>query len=74
MFKGRCWICHQAIEGTIHKDHVKPLAKQGAHCLANLRPTCESCNTAKGDAWPLSTLHLYLNHCHCGKVYPCDGR
>ena len=28
-------------------DHVKPLARGGLHCLANLRPACESCNLRK---------------------------
>jgi hypothetical protein len=32
---GRCWMCGgEALEW----DHVKPLSKGGAHCLANLRP------------------------------------
>jgi 5-methylcytosine-specific restriction endonuclease McrA len=48
MFPG-CWMCGGA---WTEVDHVKPLAKGGAHCLANLRPACRSCNAAKGDTWP----------------------
>lgn len=49
MFSG-CWMCG-AVAGTI--DHVKPLAHGGAHILANLRPACLTCNSRKGDRWPL---------------------
>jgi len=45
----RCWICGGANEAI---DHVKPLAKGGAHALANLRPICTACNTRKKDRWP----------------------
>jgi 5-methylcytosine-specific restriction endonuclease McrA len=51
MFAG-CWVCGGAKE---HVDHVKPLNKGGAHCLANLRPACASCNASKQDAWPFPT-------------------
>lgn len=48
---GRCWICGgEAVEF----DHVKPLAKGGAHMLCNLRPACRSCNAQKRDRWPLA--------------------
>jgi 5-methylcytosine-specific restriction endonuclease McrA len=44
-----CWIC--GAEAT-EIDHVKPLSKGGAHCLANLRPICPLCNQRKGTRWP----------------------
>ena len=28
-------------------DHVKPLSRGGPHCLSNLRPSCEPCNSRK---------------------------
>jgi 5-methylcytosine-specific restriction endonuclease McrA len=46
---GRCWMCGKQAEAW---DHVKPLAKGGAHCLANLRPACKPCNSRKRDRWP----------------------
>lgn len=46
---GRCWVCSAPYEAI---DHVKPLAKGGAHMLANLRPICTACNTRKRDTWP----------------------
>jgi 5-methylcytosine-specific restriction endonuclease McrA len=52
MFGGRCWMCGRAGDTL---DHVKPLAKGGAHMLANLRPACGSCNSRKGVSWPLTT-------------------
>lgn len=49
-YGGKCWICRTAEHE--HWDHVKPLSKGGAHILANLRPSCASCNTSKSDRWP----------------------
>lgn len=48
----RCWLCGGPHEAT---DHVKPLAKGGLHCLANLRPICGPCNSRKRDRWPFPT-------------------
>jgi 5-methylcytosine-specific restriction endonuclease McrA len=45
-----CWVCREIATET---DHVKPLAKGGAHMLCNLRPICKSCNSRKRDRWPL---------------------
>ena len=50
----RCWICKTA-EPT-HIDHVKPLARGGAHILSNLRPACAECNLRKGSKWPFLPL------------------
>jgi 5-methylcytosine-specific restriction endonuclease McrA len=50
MFPG-CWMCGGQPESV---DHVKPVAAGGAHVLANLRPACGSCNSAKRDRWPLA--------------------
>lgn len=44
----RCWMCGGPFESV---DHVKPLAKGGAHILANLRPACQPCNLEKSDRW-----------------------
>jgi 5-methylcytosine-specific restriction endonuclease McrA len=44
-----CWLCGGEPETV---DHVKPLRKGGAHCLANLRPACASCNSSKKARWP----------------------
>ena len=53
MFGNRCWMCGGPQE-TI--DHVKPLARGGAHVLANLRPACETCNCLKSDTWPFAAV------------------
>lgn len=47
----RCWVCGGEWNAM---DHVKPLAKGGAHMLCNLRPICTSCNSAKCDKWPFT--------------------
>lgn len=48
----RCWICGGPPQAG---DHVKPIARGGLHCLANLRPICRSCNSIKSDRWPFPT-------------------
>jgi 5-methylcytosine-specific restriction endonuclease McrA len=47
-----CWLCGQRATQT---DHVKPIARGGAHLLCNLRPICKSCNSRKKDRWPVDT-------------------
>jgi 5-methylcytosine-specific restriction endonuclease McrA len=49
---GLCWMCGARATET---DHVKPLAKGGAHLLCNLRPICRSCNSRKKARWPVDT-------------------
>lgn len=49
VFGGLCWICRQTANEW---DHVKPLARGGAHIPANLRPVCGHCNRVKQDQWP----------------------
>lgn len=44
-----CWICGAP---GVERDHVKPLAKGGAHMPCNIRPICRFCNRSKKDAWP----------------------
>lgn len=48
-FGHRCWICGGPQEEV---DHVKPVAKGGAHMLCNLRPICGPCNRRKSATWP----------------------
>ncbi len=43
-----CWVCGGPKEAV---DHVKPLARGGAHALANLRPICKPCNSSKSARW-----------------------
>jgi hypothetical protein len=44
----RCYVCMAPWEAI---DHVKPLRKGGAHCLANFRPICGYHNNRKKDRW-----------------------
>jgi hypothetical protein len=43
-----CYVCRAPWEAI---DHVKPISKGGAHCLANLRPICGYHNNRKSDKW-----------------------
>lgn len=53
-FFGRlCWVCGAP---GVERDHVKPLAKGGAHMPCNIRPICRHCNRSKKDTWPFRVL------------------
>lgn len=62
LWGGRCWMC--GIADADQTDHVKPISKGGAHCLANLRPICTTCNASKGGRWPVphETLQARFRH------------
>lgn len=44
-----CAYCDQPVEGQPDPDHVIPLSRGGANTVANLLPSCRSCNTDKRD-------------------------
>lgn len=57
-FGHKCWMCGGAFEAV---DHVIPLTKGGAECLANLRPACRSCNSRKHNKWfGVARLHQFI--------------
>lgn len=61
--KGKCAICREKLGKRIHRDHIVPLSKGGAHCRRNLQLLCEPCNLAKGARDPIDharTLGLLL--------------
>lgn len=49
---GACHLCGGEHGEVTDWDHVKPLARGGAHVLANLRPACDHCNSRKKHLWP----------------------
>jgi hypothetical protein len=53
----QCWVCKAEPDSW---DHVKPLAKGGAHILANLRPICRFCNSSKQAKWPFAPVYTLL--------------
>lgn len=54
---GKCWMCGAPATSV---DHVKPLIAGGPHILANFRPACGSCNSAKGGRWHgVAELHQF---------------
>lgn len=48
-YGNKCFYCGGPFE---HVDHHKPLSKGGPDMLANLRPSCASCNSRKATKWP----------------------
>jgi 5-methylcytosine-specific restriction endonuclease McrA len=48
LFGNQCWICRTVATA---RDHVKPISKGGPNLLANVRPICGPCNSAKHDLW-----------------------
>ena len=49
LFDGACAYCGNS--GSIHIDHVKPLARGGLHVPKNLVPACQRCNLSKNDSF-----------------------
>lgn len=57
-----CFYCKKEMpEGTEHIDHYYPLVKGGAHERSNLRPSCASCNLAKGAKQPETFMEELKN-------------
>lgn len=48
---GRCGLCGRFFEfaGSVHVDHIVPLAQGGEDALANLQLLCRDCNLGKHD-------------------------
>lgn len=56
-YNKRCAYCYCDLSSIrLHWDHVIPVSKGGAHCLSNLRPSCQTCNLSKGS----KNLHSWL--------------
>ncbi len=61
--KNKCAICRVTLGKRIHRDHIVPLFRGGAHCRRNLQLLCEPCNLSKGARDPIDharTLGLLL--------------
>ncbi len=43
----RCFYCKK--KKYLTQDHVIPLSKGGVHCINNVVPACQSCNSKKGN-------------------------
>lgn len=59
VFGGRCAYCGGPFE---HWDHFKPLELGGPHILANMRPSCISCNISKGCKHPIAWMAQFESH------------
>lgn len=51
--RGRCAICRERLPKNFHRDHIIPLARDGAHERRNLQLTCGPCNQSKGARDPI---------------------
>lgn len=62
LYGNRCYLCGGPYE---HTDHVIPLVKGGWDVLANLRPSCATCNLRKHDrilpVVALAVMYLVLS-------------
>lgn len=54
-----CVYCGVDLAAGLHWDHWKPLAKGGLHMLANLYPSCPTCNLTKNAQWPYKAPKNY---------------
>lgn len=48
-FGNKCVYCDS--DNSLTEDHTKPISKGGWHCLSNLRPCCNICNSRKSASW-----------------------
>ena len=50
--KDKCSVCSFDLDwdtnGSVHLDHIVPLAKGGRHSITNVQWTCSTCNLEKG--------------------------
>jgi hypothetical protein len=64
--RGKCAVCSVdlllELNGTVHIDHIIPLASGGCNDLVNLQVLCDACNLKKSTgAWPVtSSVPPYL--------------
>jgi 5-methylcytosine-specific restriction endonuclease McrA len=57
-FGHRCAYCLGG--GTLHQDHIEPLARGGTHTHDNLVPACQRCNLKKGTKMLLQLAHSQI--------------
>jgi 5-methylcytosine-specific restriction endonuclease McrA len=56
--KAQCHWCKDFFSpNKCHVDHIVPLSRGGAHCLANLAIACAKCNMSKGGKLPSEWLN-----------------
>jgi 5-methylcytosine-specific restriction endonuclease McrA len=74
-----CYLCGQPLAGATDVDHIVPLARGGAHCQDNLRPTHEACNLRKSDKflaeldWYAGPVDIGVGLCHDGATPTNEG-
>lgn len=61
----KCSYCSAPLFGKpIHFDHIIPLSRGGAHCVANLCASCPSCNESKCNKlvseWKPEMAHIVI--------------
>lgn len=49
---GRCYYCHQPLNGLYHADHLIPLSRGGTNWPSNIVCACPKCNLSKGSKLP----------------------
>jgi len=52
----RCAICRRGVKHAYHVDHIKPLARGGAHEPRNIQLLCGGCNVRKSARDPIDYM------------------
>lgn len=50
--RGKCYWCHEPLNGTWHVDHIIPISKGGGNGPGNICCACPPCNLSKHNKMP----------------------
>lgn len=53
LYESECFYCGAPAE---HADHFYPLARGGLHCVENIVPACQACNSSKKSRDPVEFM------------------
>lgn len=54
-------MCHYCDAPATDREHIVPRALRGKNAVWNIVPSCRSCNSKKGSAWPTCTCDICVS-------------
>ena len=59
VYDSRCVYCRRKLK-KLTQDHIIPVSKGGKHTIENVVPSCQSCNSRKGNREPIAPVQPML--------------